>query len=139
MPNDRGKIRKIPTRTKRLTSMTLSCHSSWFGWLIHIKKCLFFKQPSNDHKGLGLWCLTPLSIILQLYHGISALLVEETGVPGENHWPVVSYWKTLNCPLWPWSYGSWIYNYLCNQCLSPLMLWFWILLIARCTRYNIMW
>jgi len=18
-----------------------------------------------------------------------------------------------------WSYGSWIYNYLCNQCLSP--------------------
>ena len=26
---------------------------------------------------------------------------------------------------WPWSYGigSWIYNYLCNQCLSPLTLW----------------
>ena len=24
---------------------------------------------------------------------------------------------------WFWSYGSWIYNYLCNQCLSPLMLW----------------
>ena len=23
--------------------------------------------------------------------------------------------------LWPWSYGSWIYNYLYNQCLSPLM------------------
>ena len=22
-----------------------------------------------------------------------------------------------------WSYGSWIYNYPCNQCLSPLMLW----------------
>ena len=22
-----------------------------------------------------------------------------------------------------WSYGSWIYNYLCNQCLSPLKLW----------------
>jgi hypothetical protein len=21
-----------------------------------------------------------------------------------------------------WSYGSWIYSYLCNQCLSPLML-----------------
>ena len=25
-------------------------------------------------------------------------------------------------PLWPWSYVSWIYNYLCNLCLSPLML-----------------
>jgi len=20
---------------------------------------------------------------------------------------------------WSWSYGSWIYTYLCNQCLSP--------------------
>jgi len=26
-------------------------------------------------------------------------------------------------PLWSWLYGSWIYNYLCNQCLSPLILW----------------
>ena len=25
-------------------------------------------------------------------------------------------------PSWTWSYGSWIYNYLCNQCLSPLKL-----------------
>jgi hypothetical protein len=25
-----------------------------------------------------------------------------------------------------WSYGSWIYNYLCNQCLSPLKLWVWM-------------
>ena len=24
---------------------------------------------------------------------------------------------------WSWSYGSWIYNYLCNQYLSPLTLW----------------
>ena len=22
-----------------------------------------------------------------------------------------------------WSYGSWIYDYLCNQCLSPLKFW----------------
>ena len=29
-------------------------------------------------------------------------------------------------PSWPWSYGSWIYNYLCKQCLSPLQLWMWI-------------
>ena len=21
---------------------------------------------------------------------------------------------------WSWSYGSWIYNYLCNQCISPV-------------------
>jgi hypothetical protein len=28
-----------------------------------------------------------------------------------------------NCLSWSWSYGSWIYNYLCNQCLSPRTLW----------------
>ena len=30
---------------------------------------------------------------------------------------------TLELKRLSWSYGSWIYNYLCNQCLSPLMLW----------------
>ena len=42
---------------------------------------------------------------------------------------------------WPWSYGSWIYNYLFNQCLSPLKLWVWALFNARYmyTRYNIIW
>jgi len=33
---------------------------------------------------------------------------------------------------WWWSYDSWIYNYLCNRCLSPLKLWVWIPLMARC-------
>ena len=40
---------------------------------------------------------------------------------------------------WSWMYRSWIYNYLCNQCLSPLKLWVLIFLMARCTWYNIMW
>ena len=26
----------------------------------------------------------------------SVLLVEETGVPGENNWPVACYWQTLS-------------------------------------------
>jgi hypothetical protein len=43
-----------------------------------------------------------------------------------------SYYHVMGGPSWPWSYGSWIYNYLCNQCLSPLML-VWILLSARRT------
>ena len=29
-------------------------------------------------------------------------------------------------PSWSLSYASWIYNYLCNQCLSTLTLWVWI-------------
>ena len=38
---------------------------------------------------------------------------------------------------WSWSYGSWIYSYLCNQCLSPLKLRVRTPFMARCTRYNI--
>jgi len=38
-----------------------------------------------------------------------------------------------------WSYCSWIYNYLCNQCLSPLKLWVQTPFMERCTWYNIMW
>jgi hypothetical protein len=33
------------------------------------------------------------------------------------------YIKLLEGPSWPWSYGIWNYNYLCNQYLSPLKLW----------------
>jgi hypothetical protein len=36
-------------------------------------------------------------------------------------------------PSWPCSYGSWIYNYLCNRCPSPLMLWVRIPFRERCT------
>ena len=41
-------------------------------------------------------------------------------------------WVNLG-PSWLWSYGSWIYNYICNRCLSPLMLWVRLPLRARCT------
>jgi len=37
--------------------------------------------------------------------------------------------------LWSWPYGSWIFNYICNQCLSPLMLWVRIPLMTRHTLY----
>jgi hypothetical protein len=44
-------------------------------------------------------------------------------------------WITIwfSAPSWPWLYDSWIYNYLCNQCLSLLMLWARISIGARCT------
>jgi hypothetical protein len=42
-------------------------------------------------------------------------------------------------PSWLWSYGNWIYNNLCNQCLSPLKLWLRTLFMARCTRHNNKW
>ena len=45
----------------------------------------------------------------------------------------------LHWPPWSSSYGSWIYNYLCHQCLSYLKLWVRIPLKAKCTRYSFMW
>jgi len=52
-----------------------------------------------------------------------------------NLWSLLLY----KWPSWWWSYGRWIYNYLCNQCLSPLKLWVRTPFMVRCTRYNIMW
>ena len=57
---------------------------------------------------------------------------------------ISSYFRRWTCmlilsrALWSWWYGSWIYNNLSNQCLSPLKLWFRTPFIARCIRYNIM-
>ena len=41
-------------------------------------------------RGLVLVCLMPLSTIFQLYHDMSVLLVEETGVPRENYQTAVT-------------------------------------------------
>jgi hypothetical protein len=48
-----------------------------------------------------------------------------------RYWRVCGYYATykvffINRPSLSepsWSYGSWIYNYMCTQCLSPLKLW----------------
>jgi len=42
--------------------------------------------------GFDLLCLRPLSAIFQLYHGDQFLVVEEAGVPGENHRSWASNW-----------------------------------------------
>ena len=49
--------------------------------------------------------------------------------------PQCNWWKlhSLQRTPWAWSYGRWIYYYLCNQCLSPLTLWVRIAIKARCT------
>jgi hypothetical protein len=35
-------------------------------------------------------------VLSDTFNNISVLLVEETRVPGENHWPAASHWQTLS-------------------------------------------
>ena len=51
----------------------------------------------------------------------------------------LSVFSIIEEPSWSWSYGSWIYNYLCNQYLSQLKLCVRVLLMAWNTRYSKMW
>ena len=56
---------------------------------------------------------------------------------GRWHWTYE--WKVFNILSGSksWSYGSWVYSYLCNQCILPLRLWVRAMPMARYTRYNI--
>ena len=61
----------------------------------HECRFLLDKYPGSDNTRvdkvrLGLWCLTPLQQYLS-YIWWSVLLMEETGVSGENHRPVPSH------------------------------------------------
>ena len=48
---------------------------------------------------------------------------EENMLLSNVYWSVISFIFYTRGPSWSWSNGSWIYNNLCNQCLSPLTLW----------------
>ena len=52
-----------------------------------------------------------------------------------HHHPICIIVEPQNClgPSWPRSHSSWIYNLLCSQFLSPLMLWVRMSIKARCT------
>jgi hypothetical protein len=79
---------------------------SWEYCLLVIKRrivinetCYILVYIASSHLWLGVWCLTPLSTIFQLYRispWQSVLLMEETGVPREKHRPVASNWQTLS-------------------------------------------
>jgi hypothetical protein len=76
----------------------------------------------------GWWCLMPLSTIFQLFVWLTDVY---TFIFQIKSWKKISF--TAKGPSWPWSHGSWIYNYQCNRCLSSHMLWVRLPLRVRCT------
>ena len=66
-----------------------ACSKPEPGFSTHVSWCLFLYSMIWWF-GLGLWCLTPLSTLFQVYRWGLVLLVEETRVPVENHRPAVS-------------------------------------------------
>jgi hypothetical protein len=76
----------------------------------------------------------PLSTISQLYYYANTKIYLGLKIAKWKLLLVHPYNEELS---WSWLYGSWIYNYLYNQCLPHLKLWVQIPLMVSCTLYNI--
>jgi hypothetical protein len=125
---------------------TCICKSFWLVlWYILIAHLISSDCPFGIY-WLPIWYLliAPLVSWLYLWYILIASLISSDCAFGifKLFLNYMHKKQLLISPLWSswsWSYGSWIYNYLCNQCLSPLTLWVRVPLMARYTRYNIMW
>ena len=60
--------------------------------------------------------------ILKLFLNTQSLLQLQCKIKHDYYHTFVVYWLIRVTPSWSWSYGSWIYNYMCNQWLLPLKL-----------------
>jgi hypothetical protein len=71
---------------------------------------------------------TPLSsLVRKLWYVIGQLVM----MCSWSYYTAILIQQFMKGLSWPWSYGGWIHNYLCNQCLLPLMLWVRLPLRAR--------
>ena len=78
-----------------------------------------------------------LSIIVYIRPWLINCLLAQTWPSGKKKVPTqILFSSKTQESSWLWSYGSWIYNFLCNQCLSPLKSWVQALFMARSTWCN---
>jgi hypothetical protein len=105
-------------------------------WLIlsgtgtHVCK---FKQFSQYRVCLFVWLFAWWCLASLLFQQYFSYIVELSFIGGGNRRKQEVKWSSdmwyrpwgFKEPSWSWSWldGSWIYNYLCNHYLSPLVLW----------------
>ena len=90
----------------------------------HIVKFRMFERYIKLLFFIQFWCflLNVLCRVLSLVCNMSTRFPLSTPPP-----PLFFLLKSyFNGRMSSCSHSSWIYNYLCNQCLSPLTLWVWI-------------
>ena len=57
----------------------------------------------------GLWCFFNTTFNIEVYRGGQFLLLEETGIPGENHQPVASPLRYKDYYRMLWAYNDLLY------------------------------
>jgi hypothetical protein len=94
-----------------------TCKSTWIGWYGFISPGI--------HGSFSLYCIwVRVMVFITFFNNISViswrsvLLVEENGIPEENHRPVSSHWQTLShnvvsgTPCHEWDSNSQLYMYI---------------------------
>jgi hypothetical protein len=94
---NRSTQRKLPTCHKSVTNFVTICQFYWW------------RKPEYPEKTTNLSQVSD-----KLYHYMSVLLMEETGVPRENYRPVTSQWQTLSL-YGPYSLGAAVIYLMCNE------------------------
>jgi hypothetical protein len=82
---------------------------------------VWFKKDSNTPKLNWNVTLQEARIYFTQFRFMSYILViEKKLIRNKRYWKIPASYDLEGQSWW---YCSWIYNYLCNQCLSPLTLW----------------
>ena len=137
---------KVFTHLQSLYTLTKSLHT--YKAFTHLQSLYTLTKSLHTYKAFthlqNLYTLTKslhtykaFTHLLSLYTLTKSLLTYNVFTLTKSFTQILYTYKVLlhKGPLWPWSDGSWIYNYLCNRCLSPLMLWVRITLRERCTTF----
>ena len=121
--------------TRHRTIIANNCNCKW---LLREQKIYPFKtrlidseNPVTKHIFWIKWHIKKINICYT-FHSITIIAHKQNGKLLNINIASVILFLTIKGMSWPWSYGSWSYNYLCNQFLSPLM-WVRISIKVRCT------